>query len=377
MAARPTFVSGIQQMKILLFPFTVLYALGISIRNACYNLRICKSTRYNFPVILIGNLSVGGTGKTPHVEMLTRFLLAEKYQVAVLSRGYGRKTKGFLEVTPDKSSAEVGDEPLQIKRKFSHVRVVVDGNRRRGIRKIRQNFPEVQIVLMDDGFQHRKIEAGLSIVLRDYNTLDKPAYLLPMGRLREPLSAAKRANHQIISKTPDFFSPMEKRIIRDEVRKSPDQEIFFTYMQNGDLHSFADAGKPSLFNLEFYEERGYQAFIFAGIAQSAHFESYIRKFFPRAETRFFSDHHPYSRKDVEELTARFHAMPGENKIVITTEKDAMRLSAPEIADVWKDIPLFFIPVDVRFHHDDRQKFQQLIRDYLKTFVSIQPGRRMV
>lgn len=364
-------------MRFLLIPFSVLYGMAIGFRNFLFNTGIRKSTAYKIPIIVVGNLTVGGTGKTPHVEMIIRMLHQQKISCAVLSRGYGRRTKGFLEITTDHSAWDAGDEPRQIKQKFPRVPVIVDGNRRRAIGKIREIHPEVQVIIMDDGFQHRKVKPGLSLLLRDYESLDQRQFLLPAGRLREPLSAAKRADHQIITRTPEFFSPMEKRIIREEVQKFADQDIFFTYMHYGDLHSPADEGKASMFGMEYYAERGYHVMLFAGIAKPVPLEEKLRKLFgDRVHTHFFSDHHDYTASDLEKMLAAYRDIPSEDKILITTEKDAMRLVRPDLSSLWQQLPLFYLSIEARFHHDDQEKFLQMLRDYLRKSFPLEVQRKI-
>lgn len=352
--------------RYILLPFSVIYGLVVSLRNLCYDIGfLCKSKKYELPVILVGNLTVGGTGKTPHVEKLVHLLQSEKYKTATLSRGYGRKLKGLVEVTTDHTATEVGDEPKQIRQKFKNITVVVDGNRRRGIEYILKEHPEVQAIVMDDGFQHRSVKASLSVLLKDYNELEDVNFLLPAGTLRELSSSAKRADAIIVSKTPDFFSPMEKRLLKERIQLYASQEVFFTYMKHGSMYSVLDDGKPSMFDKDYYVERGYKVLCVTGIANPEPFKEYLAKYFGTIEHVGFSDHHQYTVSDIEKIKSVFEKMEGEHKLILTTEKDAMRFMQPEIRQLCENIPMFYISIEVGFHQDDYEKFKSFILGHVK------------
>ncbi|MFW5831389.1 MAG: tetraacyldisaccharide 4'-kinase, partial [Prolixibacteraceae bacterium] len=237
--------------KILLYPFSLLYGIGVFMRNRLYDLNIIKSKDFDVPVISIGNITVGGTGKTPHVEYLIN-LLKEKFEVATLSRGYKRKTRGFRKVEVDSKVLEVGDEPLQVKKKFPDTEVAVCENRIKGAETLldekKEKVPDV--LLLDDAFQHRRIEAGINILLIDYNRHIKEDSLLPAGRLREPAAQMRRANVIIFTKCPGEITPIMRRVMQKEVRLKPYQELFFTTLEyDRIIPVFSGSGiEPELFN---------------------------------------------------------------------------------------------------------------------------------
>ncbi len=345
--------------QILLLPISLLYGLVVGIRNILYNCGILKSTSFSKPIVLIGNLTVGGTGKTPHVEFVNRVLLKSKANTAVLSRGYKRKKKGLIEAGSDDLARDVGDEPLQIKRKFPETLVVCDGNRKRGLEHIFSTHPEVDVVIMDDGFQHRAIKPSLSILLKDYNDLDKPNFLIPAGRLRESTIAERRADVIIVTKTPSSFTPLEKRLLRDRVQNYASQKVYFSYMAHDKLFSVRDF-KPSLFDLDYYAERNYSVFSFAGIANASNFHQYINEKFNNVVQYDFSDHHEFTVNDLKTIVKKFSKIESNEKILVTTEKDAMRLLNPEFQDILADLPLFYIGVSVRFHQNDGDELTDVL-----------------
>lgn len=351
--------------RYILLPLSLVYGLIIAIRNLCYNIGIFKSRKYEKPVILVGNLTVGGTGKTPHVECLIKLLETERVRTAMLSRGYGRYTSGLVDALPEHTAREIGDEPKQVLQKFPGTVVVVDGNRNRGLKHIFEKHPNVKAVVMDDGFQHRAVKPSLSILLQDYKELEERNFLLPAGTLREPKASARRADIIIISKTPDFFSPMEKRLLKERIQLYAFQKVFFTYMQHGGMFSVVDDGKPALFDKDYYTERGYKVLCVTGIANPEPFREYLASKFGAPEVLAFPDHHQYTAADVRKIVEAYEKMPGENKLVLTTEKDAMRLMYPELKEIYREIPLFFISIEVGFHHQDYAQFKSLILEHVR------------
>jgi tetraacyldisaccharide 4'-kinase len=332
-----------------------------------FNLGIIKSRSFQRPVILVGNLTTGGTGKTPHVECILQILKSEKIPCAMLSRGYGRLSDGFQWVQATDEYFKTGDEPLQIKQKFSDVPIAVDGNRIRGLTRIWQEQPAVKAVVMDDGFQHRKVKPSLSILLMDYEELNKKNYLLPAGTLREPLSSASRADIIIVTKTPAFFTPIEKRLIKDRMKCYTSQQVFFTTMQNSELLSIVELGKPALFNKEYYKERKYHVLLVTGIANPHPLEEYIKEHFILAQHLRFADHHRYSAGDIQKIKDTFAQIPDDKKIIITTEKDAMRLNTENLRSLYNDLPLFYMRVDVKFHQKDYELFKEIIVKHVAKF----------
>jgi tetraacyldisaccharide 4'-kinase len=219
---------------------------------------------------------------------------------------------------------------------------------------------------MDDGFQHRAVKPGHSILLIDYKDLDKKDFLLPAGNLRESKKGMERADVIIITKTPEFFSPMEKRHAREKIDPEKKKKIFFTYMKYGGLYSLVDNGKPCLFDKTYYEERNYSILLVTGIANPTPLVDHLKKGFKNVQHISFKDHHSYNPVDVQKIVDAYHKIPGDNKIVLTTEKDAMRLMYPSLKEIYKEIPLFFISIEAWFHHDEYKNFKSGILDYVRT-----------
>ena len=287
--------------KLLLYPFSLLYGFGVYIRNSLYDLNIFKSKEFDVTVISIGNITVGGTGKTPHVEYLVS-LLKENFEVATLSRGYKRKTKGFYEVNTDSPVTEVGDEPLQIKRKFPDIKVVVCENRVNGVEKLLSEN-NADVILLDDAYQHRRITPVINILLIDYNRPLKKDLLLPAGSLRESASQLRRANIIIFSKCPpEEVTPIMRRIMQNEVGLKPYQEMFFTTYEYGKLKPVFNG--PEL-GLEFYEKHAYAVLIVTGIAYPHLIPKYLNQFASEKEQVHFSDHHNYSAEDIKLIMGKF------------------------------------------------------------------------
>lgn len=353
------------KLRKLLLPFSPVYGAVVGIRNKLYDTGKLKSTEFNKPVIVVGNLTTGGTGKTPHTEMLIDLFNAERIKSAVLSRGYRRQTTELIEVKTEHSAAEVGDEPKQIKLKHANNLVVVNKDRVKGIEHILATHPEIKVIVMDDGFQHRAVKPGLSILLIDHKDLDRKDFFLPAGNLRESKKGIERADIIIVSKTPEFFSPMEKRHCKEKIDPEKSKKIFFTYMKYGGLYSVVDDGKPCLFDKEYYQERNYNVLLVSGIADAEPLVDHLKKGFKHVEHISFGDHHSYNPVDVQRIVDAYHKMPGENKIVLTTEKDAMRLMYPSLKDIYKEIPLFFISIEAWFHHDEYKSFKSGILDYVR------------
>ncbi len=349
-------------LKILLYPFSVLYGIIIYLRNKAYDLNLFKSKEFDVPVISIGNITVGGTGKTPHVEYLVS-LLKEKFEVATLSRGYKRKTKGFRWVETQSTAAEVGDEPLQIKNKFSDVIVSVCENRVNGVEKLQdpQNPKTPDVVLLDDAFQHRRIKPGLNILLIDYNRPIKDDNLLPLGRLREGVHQVRRANIIIFTKCPDEVTPIMRRILQNDVGLLPYQNLYFTKLEYDKLVPVF--GANNLGN-EFYKERMYSVLLVTGIASPQLIKNYLNSFSGKIEELTFPDHHNYSTKDIQTIFDKFVSIQSKNKIIITTEKDAVRFKDfTEIPDELKNA-LYYLPVKVNFLEQEKKAFNKKILDYV-------------
>lgn len=353
-------------LRILAWPISLLYGLAVFIRNKLFDFGIIPSTEIkDIALIGVGNLTVGGTGKTPHVEYLVK-MLHSKYKIGTLSRGYGRKTVGFHLATKDATTLEIGDEPKQFRHRFSEdIPVAVDGQRLRGVRKLIEKFPKLQVVILDDVFQHRRIKPGLQIMLTDYGRLFYEDYLMPTGYLREPKSGVRRADIIVVTKTPDFFSPLERKRIIKEISPQPYQKIYFSKIVYGDFVPFGNKTGKGFLGKDYYFENNYSVVLLTGIANSHSLEYFLKGKVKELIPFRFRDHHEFTPTDLLRLQEVFKNVKGETKIVLTTEKDAMRLEKPGLAEYLGDIPVFYIPIEIAFQDKDEVDFNQQIIDYVR------------
>ena len=346
-------------IRILLFPFALLYGILMMVRNKLFDLKILPSKKFSLPVISVGNLSVGGTGKTPHVEYLTR-LLGEENNIAIVSRGYKRKTRGYLLAELTHTHKDIGDEPVQYLRKFSRVTVAVDEKRRRGIENVLKTFPETDVVLLDDAYQHRYVRPGLSILLTDYHQLYVKDFPMPTGSLREFRSGSKRADVIVVSKTPRIFSPLVRRDLTAILAPRKDQKIYYSYVGYEEPVALELTGVPVPDRKKFS-----YIVMFAGIANSYPLQEYLRDFCNELIVIDFGDHHSYTAKDLIKIFESYDSIISKDKVIFTTEKDAMRLDNLEFATMLEGRPVFYIPVNVSFHDTDVERFDNYILDYVK------------
>lgn len=345
---------ALMSLRILLLPFSVVYGLAVFIRNTFYDWRIFNEKRFDFPVISIGNLTTGGTGKTPHIEYLIR-LLDSKINVVTLSRGYGRKTSGFQYVSENSKSETVGDEPLQLKNKFNKIIVAVCERRKSGIERIIKDNPLTDLVLLDDAFQHRAVKAGLSVLLLEYSNILKPDFLLPAGNLREPFSSKRRADVIVVSKCPQVISDVERKEIFEKVKPDEKQKMFFSSLIYApELKSVFGSEKMKL-------AAGVNTVLVTGIADASGIKAYVESQSKLIKHIGFSDHHNFSSADIKGVVEIFSTIAQGNKIILTTEKDAMRLRGHEVL---KKLPLYYIPVEVEFHENDKEEFNKMIIQYV-------------
>ncbi len=349
-------------IKMLLYPLAWLYGMAVYLRNWLYDFGILKSKEFDVPVISIGNITVGGTGKTPHVEYLVK-LLHEKFKVATLSRGYKRKTKGFRFVEANSTALEVGDEPLQIKNKFQGITVSVCEDRVEGVEKLLDVKNEIipDVVLLDDAFQHRKITAGVNILLIDYNRQIKEDSLLPVGRLRESVAQIRRANVIVFTKCPDKITPIMRRILMNDVRLKPYQELFFTSLNYQKLKPVFSSEK---LGVDFYEKGAYSLLVVTGIATPKPVYNYLKQFSKKIEILAFPDHYYFSKQDISKVMNKFELIDSEDKIIITTEKDAMRFKDLKSLEIEFKNALYYLPVGVKFLYDEGKAFNKKIFNYV-------------
>ena len=345
-----------------MYPLSLLYGLVIFIRNLCYDHNIIKSHEFPIPIISVGNITAGGTGKTPHVEYLVD-MLKNRFNVAVLSRGYKRNTRHFILASTESGVSEIGDEPVQIKRKFSEVHVAVDRSRVNGVRKLLEKIPGLDVILLDDAYQHRRIKPGLSILLIDFNrpiTLDR---LLPLGRLRENAQGKRRAKIILVTKCPDGLKTIERQKMARELMLDPYQYLYFTklvYREPVPLFNDTHPGlRPSQIKTSDPD-----ILMVTGIAKPGLFKRHLRSFSPRIVEMIYPDHHHFRQRDIDHILRRYRSMKGENRFIFTTEKDAVRLRKFINIDVEIKNRIFYIPIEIEFLDEDRGNFNHQILSYV-------------
>ncbi|MDD3858601.1 MAG: tetraacyldisaccharide 4'-kinase [Bacteroidales bacterium] len=347
---------------ILLSPLVIIYRIAISIRNFCFDNKILKTKEYKLPIISIGNISVGGTGKTPHTEFILK-MLKKEYSVAILSRGYKRKTKGFRIVEQSDSHYDAGDEPLQIKQKFPDVIVSVCESRTAGVDKLLELYPDLNLIILDDAFQHRRISPGLSILLNNYHHPIAKDFLLPLGRLREPRSASHRAHIVIFSKCPANLKPIERRILSQEVDIMPYQYLFFSTLKYHDLRPvFSNEGNE----IKISELKDYNVLAFTGIARSSDFADYIETNSASLRHIKYPDHYNYTQKDIMKIQDIYKTLKSK-KVIVVTEKDAVRLKSIDFFDEEIKKAVYCIPIEVELicSEEERKQFDNQIFSYVR------------
>lgn len=349
-----------------LYPLSWLYGTAVQIRNKLFDRGILRSKSFNVPVICIGNLAVGGTGKTPHTEYLIRLLTRNGFHVAVLSRGYKRKSKGYILAGSADNAQHIGDEPYQMKSKFPNIHVAVDEDRVHGIGKLLQeDNPRADVILLDDAFQHRKVKAGLNILLTDYHRLWCDDTLLPAGNLREPIHGKNRAQIVIVTKCPPDIKPIDFNIIGKRLDLYPYQQLYFSGLRYGQLRPVfpATTDRGSMTTLKGDE----QVLLVTGIASPAPLLKEIQARTSSVQILEFGDHHDFSRKDLQLIDKQFRLMPGTRKLIITTEKDSSRLkNHPALPDAIKP-HLYILPIEVKILQNQQQIFNQNIINYVRTY----------
>lgn len=347
-------------LEYLLLPFAGLYGLITLTRNALFDLKIIPSTEFRLPLICVGNLAVGGTGKTPHIEMLVEGL-SKKYSLAVLSRGYKRKSKGFVLADENSDAGQIGDEPCQIKNKFPHIMVAVSEDRVKGIEKLLQLDPSPQVILLDDAFQHRRVKAGLSILLDEFSRPWANDYLMPAGRLREPVIGKKRAQLILISKTPEGIDQKVKAQRAKKLKALPGQQVFFTGMN-------ADEPLP-VFKTEASLPESKKTFVLlvSGIAKPGTISPMLPGHLEIADEMHFPDHHNYTREDIVKIVNAFHSIEQKEKIILTTGKDTMKFRSFEKEFSSVAGKFFYLPVRVSIQDNAEKAFFKIIQDYVESY----------
>ena len=341
-----------------------LYGLGVGFRNLLFEMGVLKSRSFRIPVISVGNITAGGTGKTPHVEYLIR-LLKNRMNVAVLSRGYKRKSHGFILSDKDTPMRMIGDEPYQMKQKFPDITVAVDKKRTRGIAHLTEddNGLDLDVILLDDAFQHRYVKPGINILLVDYHRLIIYDCLLPAGRLREPVKAKDRADIVIVTKCPKDLKPMEYRVITKAMKLYPYQQLFFSTLEyDAPKAVFEELATPGkLDSLESLE--GKNILLLTGIASPEQLMHDLQELKSQITPLTFGDHHNFGKKDVANINETFASLP-EPKVILTTEKDATRLMATEgLSDEVKS-NLYVLPMRIVILLDQEEEFNKKIIGYV-------------
>ena len=354
----------VKNRNIFLYPVSLLYGLITRVRNFLYNTGILPSVEFNFPVICVGNITVGGTGKTPHTEYLAE-LLRKDFKVATLSRGYKRKTRDFRIASASSLVEEIGDEPMQIFRKFPDILVAVDRNRVHGIKKILTRNPEIEVIILDDAFQHRRITPGFSILLSDFERPFMNDHMLPYGNLRESRGNMSRADVILITKSPEDITAMQRRLIVKRVDKAPYQNLYFTsFSYKTPLPVFDIKDKEDI-HLDLSENKGYGAVLVTGIANPLPLKECLEKTSDEIIHLSFPDHYSFKEKDITSISKAYEDLRSQRKYVFTTEKDAARLREfTNIAEPFRSA-FFYIPIGICFLNNDQNEFNKMIIDYVR------------
>ena len=344
--------------KILFFPFAVIYGIITSLRNLLYDWKFLKSKSVDVHTICVGNLAVGGTGKTPHVEYLIN-ILQNDFKIAILSRGYKRKTSGFIQATSTSTAFDIGDEPLQYKTKNPQLEVCVDANRVNGIKKMLELPEPPKVVILDDAFQHRSVKAGLNIVLTEYKNLYTRDFLLPVGDLRDTKSSIKRADIIVVTKCKPDLSPAEKEAIVNEIKPLRHQSVYFTEIIYGTpYHLFTQVEK------NFTADTN--VLLVCGIANPKPLKDFLGTNVNSYDMLRYPDHHIFDIDDLAEIKKQLKKIQSHNKIIITTEKDAVRLFKFE--EELKDFAIYVLPVQHSFLFGDGIAFDLRLKGFINSYI---------
>ena len=343
-------------LRFLLLPFAMLYDIVMDVRNKLYDRGTLPSTSFDIPVIGVGNLAVGGTGKTPMTEHLIR-LLSEHYRIVTLSRGYGRKTKGFRIANAGDNASTIGDEPYQMYKKFSpKIGVAVGEERALAIPTLLQELPETDIVVMDDAFQHRKVRPGLSILLTEYGLPFYDDHILPYGRLREGPEGVKRADAIVVTKCPSHLEEEEAMKMEHAIREYSTKPVFFSKIRYGEPVSFGDSTKRI----------SSKVILISAIANSHILEEYVQKSFTLEKHFDYRDHYVFKAADLRGVEVFVNKYPKDAVSILTTEKDMVKMEADELKDYVSRLPLFYLPIETEFIRNGAD-FDALVTSFLNNF----------
>ena len=351
----------LRSFRFVLFPLSILYGSIIWIRNKLYDKNVLRSVSFNFPIICVGNLAVGGTGKSPMVEYLIR-LLKDDYKVATLSRGYKRKTAGFAVADKFTTALDIGDEPMQFHKKFPDVKVAVAEERLVAIPQLLHQLPETDVIILDDGFQHRQVKAGLNILLTEYKNVFTRDFLLPAGDLRDIKSSYKRADILVVTKCKSHLSEEEKIKMIREINPLDHQKIFFTKIEYGSpYHLFSKEEK--------FLSPDIHILLVCGIANPKPIKEILNTYSSTYDMIRYQDHHIFSIDDLKDIKQQFGDIATENKIILTTEKDGVRLFKFE--NELKDLPVYVFPIKHKVLFGEDDQLSQLVKDFVRSYDSRQ------
>ena len=344
-------------LRWLLLPFSLVYGLVVMMRNWFYDAGLFTSRSFDLPIISVGNLDVGGAGKSPMTEYLVR-LLKDEFKLATLSRGYGRQTKGFLKATATATATEIGDEPSQFHQKFRDITVAVAEKRAIGIEQLKDDH---EVIILDDAYQHRAVNPGFKILLFDYNRLNEPKFLLPAGNLREPFVGRYRADVFVVSKCPHSLTHEQQQDALNILLPLNDQQVFFTSINYLPLQNLE--GNLVSQNID----KDTTVFLLTGIANAQPLLNYINQHTLHVIHHNYPDHHQFSLKNIAKLAKDFNDCKASKKVIITTEKDAQRLHEPQLLPQVKTLPIWVLPIGIQFLNQQQQQFNQTINNYVKQY----------
>ncbi|HEV2481672.1 MAG TPA: tetraacyldisaccharide 4'-kinase [Puia sp.] len=387
----------LKSIRILLFPFSLVYALIVTIRNWLFDKGVLRSSAFSLPIICIGNLAVGGTGKSPMVEWLIR-LLKDRYPIAVLSRGYKRKTRGYALASAATTALDIGDEPMQFHSKFPDVTIAVGEERIVAIPQLLHDRPETRAIILDDAFQHRTVRAGLNVLLTDYSNLFTRDWWLPSGDLRDAPSSYRRAEIIVVTKCPIGLSEEERRAIATEIGPRGHQQVFFSTIRYGQPYhitlgmSKGVAGENSgtiraegtgvampaersggTLAAETVVDDTMEVLLVTGIANPAPLKQWLDQHSRTYYEIAYGDHHIFTIDDLQSIKRRFETIQAEKKIILTTEKDAVRLI--KFRQELEGLPFYVLPIAPGFLFGDGPRFTELILTFIKQFPAQKGHKR--
>lgn len=347
----------LKSFRYFLFPFSLIYGLIIRLRNWMYDKNILSSYSFNFPIICVGNIAVGGTGKTPMVEYLVQLLKTE-YKIATLSRGYKRKTRGFAIANESTTALEIGDEPMQLHKKFPDISVAVGEERIISIPELLHFRPDSQVIILDDAFQHRQVKPGLNIVLTEFTNLYTRDFMLPTGDLRDDKHSMKRADVIVVTKCKTSLNNQERNEIVGEISPSNEQPVFFTEIIYTDPYHLFNKQKINI-------SHDTDVLLICGIANPRLVKDFLNTHVHTYDMLRYPDHHIFNIDDLEEIKRHFTRIKSPKKLILTTEKDGVRLEKFE--QELKNLPIYVLPVEHSFLFDEAENFKSRIIDFIKSF----------